>query len=155
MIDLPPMPAERKRTALDLAAQLCSAEFRARLKAIGHEGHALIPAEMGSTVEDVLTRCEEPGRHLLALADESAPFGFRLAWIEVPAQTVATSTVERMTLPDGRVVTMVEIRKWLPCCDLHGLSCEPPADLCCHDCAEVAHPEHQPGVRCVLDRGMR
>ncbi len=36
------------------------------------------------------------------------------------------------------------------CCDLHGLHCEPPAELCCHDCPEARHPEHAPGVECVL-----
>ena len=36
------------------------------------------------------------------------------------------------------------------CCDLHGIHCEPPGDLCCHDCTEVAHPDHRPGERCVL-----
>lgn len=37
-----------------------------------------------------------------------------------------------------------------PCCDLHGIHCEPPADLCCHDCPEATHPDHRPGERCVL-----
>ena len=37
------------------------------------------------------------------------------------------------------------------CCDLHGIHCEPPSELCCHACTEAAHPEHPPGVRCVLD----
>lgn len=36
------------------------------------------------------------------------------------------------------------------CCDLHGRHCEPPSELCCVDCTEVAHPEHWPGARCTL-----
>lgn len=39
------------------------------------------------------------------------------------------------------------------CCDLHGVHCEPPAELCCHDCPEVRHPEHAAGVECVLAEG--
>jgi hypothetical protein len=27
----------------------------------------------------------------------------------------------------------------LPCCDLHGRNCEPPSELCCRWCTEVAH----------------
>lgn len=37
-----------------------------------------------------------------------------------------------------------------PCCDMHNRHCEPPADLCCRDCAEVNHPDHPAGVTCVL-----
>lgn len=37
-----------------------------------------------------------------------------------------------------------------PCCDLHNSHCEPPADLCCRMCTEVRHPQHPPGVECVL-----
>jgi hypothetical protein len=37
------------------------------------------------------------------------------------------------------------------CCDLHNIHCEPPADLCCDDCTEVRHPQHPPGVPCVLE----
>lgn len=38
-----------------------------------------------------------------------------------------------------------------PCCDSHNTNCEPPSELCCAHCGEVRHPEHQPGVVCVLD----
>src|SRR5437879_2229004 len=41
-------------------------------------------------------------------------------------------------------------RTTVPCCDLHNAHCEPPGDLCCHDCTEATHPEHPSGVRCVL-----
>ena len=37
-----------------------------------------------------------------------------------------------------------------PCCDLHGTNCEPPADLCCHQCTEAAHPYHHPAYPCVI-----
>jgi hypothetical protein len=37
-----------------------------------------------------------------------------------------------------------------PCCDLHNTNCEPPADLCCHQCTEAGHPHHPNGARCVL-----
>ncbi len=36
------------------------------------------------------------------------------------------------------------------CCDLHGPACEPPSELCCANCTEAAHPDHAPGVSCVL-----
>jgi hypothetical protein len=29
------------------------------------------------------------------------------------------------------------------CCDLHGRNCEPPCELCCHDCTESDHPRHE------------
>lgn len=37
------------------------------------------------------------------------------------------------------------------CCGMHSMRCEPPSELCCHDCVEVAHPDHPRGVLCVLD----
>lgn len=37
------------------------------------------------------------------------------------------------------------------CCELHNTNCEPPSELCCGFCTEVRHPEHGPGVVCVLD----
>jgi hypothetical protein len=37
------------------------------------------------------------------------------------------------------------------CCDLHGVRCEPPSELCCGDCTEANHPHHPTGVLCVLD----
>jgi hypothetical protein len=37
------------------------------------------------------------------------------------------------------------------CCDLHGVGCEPPSELCCEECPEGAHPRHLNGVACVLD----
>jgi len=36
------------------------------------------------------------------------------------------------------------------CCDLHNTNCEPPSELCCHSCTEATHPDHPPGVPCVL-----
>jgi hypothetical protein len=39
------------------------------------------------------------------------------------------------------------------CCDLHGPTCEPPAELCCAACSEAAHPVHPRGVACVLQPG--
>lgn len=38
------------------------------------------------------------------------------------------------------------------CCDLHGITCEPPSELCCRYCTEVNHPAHQ-NVGCVLRSG--
>lgn len=37
------------------------------------------------------------------------------------------------------------------CCDMHGQHCEPPSELCCRECGEASHPEHPPGVHCVID----
>jgi hypothetical protein len=34
------------------------------------------------------------------------------------------------------------------CCDLHGRNCEPPSELCCSSCTEVAHPLHRDGSTC-------
>ena len=34
------------------------------------------------------------------------------------------------------------------CCGLHGRNCEPPGDLCCAGCTEVAHPGHGDGSEC-------
>jgi hypothetical protein len=36
------------------------------------------------------------------------------------------------------------------CCDLHNAHCEPPGELCCHECTEAAHPDHPRGASCVL-----
>jgi len=41
------------------------------------------------------------------------------------------------------------------CCDMHNSHCEPPSDLCCHACGEARHPEHAPGVVCVLTAAIR
>lgn len=38
------------------------------------------------------------------------------------------------------------------CCDLHGVNCEPPSELCCRYCTERNHPDH-PNVDCVLRQG--
>jgi hypothetical protein len=34
------------------------------------------------------------------------------------------------------------------CCDLHGRNREPPSELCCAGCTEVAHPAHADGSMC-------
>jgi hypothetical protein len=39
------------------------------------------------------------------------------------------------------------------CCDLHGVHCEPPSELCCQGCGEALHPEHAAGIFCVLGIG--
>lgn len=39
----------------------------------------------------------------------------------------------------------------MPCCDLHGVHCEPAADLCCERCTEARHPKHRAYIPCVLD----
>lgn len=36
------------------------------------------------------------------------------------------------------------------CCDLHNVHCEPPSELCCLYCTELAHPAHADGSPCVL-----
>lgn len=41
------------------------------------------------------------------------------------------------------------------CCLDHNIHCEPPSELCCESCPEAAHPQHPPGVACVLDGGGR
>jgi hypothetical protein len=51
----------------------------------------------------------------------------------------------------GRDDPAVLLPTHFTCCDLHGVHCEPPSELCCHDCTEVRHPEHAPGVECVLN----
>lgn len=60
----------------------------------------------------------------------------------------------------GVPVTEAAMRRWRirqglePCCDMHNEHCEPPSELCCHLCAEVAHDtfptRHADGSRCVL-----
>ncbi len=57
--------------------------------------------------------------------------------------------------PDDKVGLF--LRSWrlrgaveLPCCDLHNVRCEPPAELCCHVCAEIGHPDHFDMRPCVL-----
>lgn len=36
------------------------------------------------------------------------------------------------------------------CCDSHNHNCEPPSELCCHECPEARHAYHaNPGL-CVL-----
>ncbi len=42
-----------------------------------------------------------------------------------------------------------------PCCDLHGVHCEFPSELCCWRCDEASHRglfPHADGTPCVLDR---
>lgn len=43
----------------------------------------------------------------------------------------------------------------MPCCNLHNERCEPPGDLCCHDCTEASHDtfpiRHADGSTCVTD----
>lgn len=38
------------------------------------------------------------------------------------------------------------------CCDLHGRNCEPPSELCCHNCTEASHDtwpiRHADGTVC-------
>jgi len=34
------------------------------------------------------------------------------------------------------------------CCDLHGRNCEPPSEICCDQCTEMAHPMHGDGTQC-------
>lgn len=57
-------------------------------------------------------------------------------------------THRRGRFPSGELVPVPAV-----CCDLHGVHCEPPSELCCDVCAEGRHPEHPVGVRCVLDSG--
>lgn len=60
---------------------------------------------------------------------------------------------------------MTELARWNPrdvpagftatyrghgCCEVHSLTCEPPAELCCANCVEVEHPAHPPSTMCVL-----
>lgn len=44
-----------------------------------------------------------------------------------------------------------------PCCDSHNRNCEPPSELCCHDCTEKTHDmfpiRHADGSRCVMEDG--
>lgn len=37
----------------------------------------------------------------------------------------------------------IEFGRRIPCCDMHNRNCEPPSELCCHECTEVDHPGHQ------------
>lgn len=62
----------------------------------------------------------------------------RVATLADPAPPVAARPVR---FDDG-----------LPCCDMHNRFCEPPGDLCCRHCAEVAHPGHLDGSDCVIGR---
>lgn len=71
-------------------------------------------------------------------------------------------------IPTRRIAIIREILAVLPpararrrparfasaCCDLHGPHCEPPSELCCHDCTEVTHDtfpiRHADGSACAL-----
>lgn len=50
----------------------------------------------------------------------------------------------------NRLLTSAEVDA-MPCCTMHNTHCEPPGDLCCHDCDEAGHPDHPAGIACVLD----
>lgn len=60
--------------------------------------------------------------------------------------------------PTGEVLPAIEddpVAKALGivrCCDGHGVTCEPPSELCCRHCTERNHPDH-PNVDCVLKSG--
>ena len=47
--------------------------------------------------------------------------------------------IRRHPRPWGKI----EFGRRLPCCDMHNRNCEPPSELCCHECTEVDHPGHQ------------
>jgi hypothetical protein len=51
-----------------------------------------------------------------------------------------------------RLLTAADVDA-MPCCTMHGPSCEPPAELCCNACDEAEHPEHPGGAVCVLEAG--
>ncbi len=40
-----------------------------------------------------------------------------------------------------------------PCCESHNQHCEPPSELCCHQCTEARHPVHPAGVQCTWVTG--
>jgi hypothetical protein len=87
--------------------------------------------------------------------DPDDEFGqFRITW--VGDEVVQLTPTDRDT-PDyltRRFKVEVKVTDVTdgPCCDLHGVHCEPPSDLCCHDCPEGLHPFHPAGRRCVLDQ---
>lgn len=57
--------------------------------------------------------------------------------------------------PGFRDLIAVRILAELPCCDVHTTTCEPPSELCCHQCTEIAHGwlgEHTDGSPCVLEQ---
>jgi hypothetical protein len=67
------------------------------------------------------------------------------------AQSSDARRVElRANLFDATTDAWMLLRPNEPCCDLHNVHCEPPGDLCCGRCTEARHPQHPPGVTCVL-----
>lgn len=61
---------------------------------------------------------------------------------------------------DPRSAEILEQLGWTPpaepttaqivrCCDMHNRHCEPPSELCCHECTEVDHPRHPEGIACT------
>jgi len=89
MIDAGANPA-RRSLGFDLARLLGDASFRARLRAIGHEGEVLVPILPGDSFAAFLERLDDhTDRCLLAFRDARAPHGWRLAWWHEPRATDA------------------------------------------------------------------
>lgn len=108
----------------------------------------ITPASRHGARIDTVTH-EPPGwRVYVGAPDQPRPAspyrpGQVLGFVEVPRGAVAITADLITVVRDGRV----------DCCDMHNWHCEPPGDLCCRWCTEVAHPEHPPGVACTWTAG--
>lgn len=95
--------------------------------------HAALAAGDFKGVEAALTVMAPQDPHRAELLFNTLKVGLAIARLRTQAERHTDGTTWRAT-----------------CCALHGIPCEPPADLCCHDCTEAVHPDHRPGERCVL-----
>ncbi len=95
-----------------------------------------------------------------AMADMADPArAWRKADIErlVEASSLGTpdAVAMRACTTPGRVQKVITRAHGGPCCDLHGVHCEAPSELCCWRCWEASHVglfPHADGTPCVLDR---
>jgi hypothetical protein len=55
---------------------------------------------------------------------------------------------------DGRETMSFRYLMEPVCCNSHNRHCEPPGDLCCHQCSEAGHDtfpiRHADGSRCIM-----
>lgn len=150
-----PMPAEEKaaiRLYIDrMVAQAADAE---QAQVLNDAYWKLRKHASGYRSANVFRRAMEAYE-----ADRADPVKCRRAmnheWYARGIEAAARTVADLIGVPEHEIAERLWYASYLPCCDLHGAKCEPPSELCCHDCTEAGHDSfpirHADGSRCVLD----
>jgi len=96
--------------------------------------------------DEAVLLCEEHTEWRGVIDCASVSIVARTAVEHFRAEHGATPTRPQPSIEDDPVAKRLGI---IRCCDLHGVNCEPPSELCCEYCTEANHPNH-PNVDCVL-----